>query len=97
MRTLAKLGMLAALSGTLFLTSCAGDYYVSDQPADVVYQRPAPPYGGAVWIEGDWSYNGGRYVHQQGHWARARAGHNYVAGNWEHTARGYRWHKGRWQ
>jgi hypothetical protein len=36
MKTLVKLGLIAALGSSLFLTSCAGDYYVSDQPAVVV-------------------------------------------------------------
>ncbi len=97
MKTLAKLGMMAALGGTLFLASCAGDYYVADQPADVVYERPAPPYDGAVWIEGDWYWSGGHYMHEHGHWARARNGRVWVQGNWEHSNRGYRWHRGHWQ
>jgi len=97
MKTLSKLGMIAALGGSLFLSSCAGEYYVSDQPVDVVYERPAPPYAGAVWIEGDWVYSGGRYVHSRGHWARARSGRRYVAGTWAHGPRGYAWHRGHWQ
>jgi hypothetical protein len=97
MKTLAKLGVLAALGGTLFLTSCAGDYYVSDQPADVVYERPAAPYNGAVWIDGDWVYSGGHYVHQHGHWARPRSGRTWVAGSWDHSNRGYHWRRGHWQ
>lgn len=97
MKTLAKTGLMAALGGTLFLASCAGDYYVADQPADVVYERPAPPYDGAVWIEGDWVWVDGHYAHQHGHWARARNGRAWVQGNWEHSNRGYRWHRGHWE
>ena len=97
MKTLSKFGVLAALGGALFLSSCAGEYYVSDEPADVVYERPAPPYAGAVWIEGDWVYSGGRYVHSHGHWVRPRSGRTYVAGGWHHTPRGYAWHRGHWQ
>lgn len=97
MKTLAKLGLIAAFSSSLFLTSCAGEYYVSDQPADVVYDRGAAPYEGAVWIEGDWVYSGGHYVHNRGHWAHARANRTYVKGNWEHNERGYVWHRGHWQ
>jgi len=97
MKTLSKLGILAALAGSLFLTSCAGDYYVQTQPADVVYTRPAAPYDGAVWVEGDWVWSGGGYVHQPGHWEHGRAGHAYVAGSWYHARRGYAWHRGHWQ
>lgn len=96
MKTLSKLGVLAALGGALALSSCAGEYYVSDQPADVVYERPAPPYDGAVWIEGDWVWSGGRYVRQHGYWVRPRIGRTYVHGRWEHNNRGYRWHRGHW-
>jgi hypothetical protein len=97
MKTLSKFGILAVLAGSLFMTSCAGEYYVSDQPADVYYERPAAPYQGAVWIDGDWVYNSGRYEHSRGHWEKAREGHTYVAGTWNHTSRGYSWHKGHWK
>ena len=96
MKTLSKLGMIAVLGTSLFLTSCAGEYYVSDQPADVVYARPVSPYAGAVWIEGDWVWSGGRYVRRPGYWARPRAGRSYYRGNWVHTNRGYSWHRGHW-
>jgi hypothetical protein len=96
MKTLSKLGILAVLGASLFMSSCAGEYYVSDQPADVVYEGGAPPYAGAVWIGDDWVWSGGRYVHQRGHWARARAGRTYVRGSWNHGPRGYAWHRGHW-
>ena len=97
MRTLSKLGLLTVLSSSLFLSSCFGEYYVADQPAEIVYERPVVPYTGAVWIEGDWIWSGGRYAHSRGHWTRPRAGHNYVRGNWAHNSRGYSWHRGHWQ
>ncbi|WP_183572205.1 hypothetical protein HDF18_03935 [Mucilaginibacter sp. X5P1] len=97
MKTLSKLGILAALAGSLFMSSCAGEYYVSNQPAEVYYARPAPPYAGAVWINGDWVWSGGRYVRHQGYWARPRSGRVYVAGNWYHGPRGFSWHKGHWR
>jgi len=97
MKTLSKLGALAALGASLFLSSCAGEYYVSDQPVDVVYERPVAPYAGAVWIEGDWVYRGGRYVHSNGYWARPRHGRTYVPGNWAHNNHGYAWHRGHWR
>lgn len=97
MKTLVKLGLIAFLGSSLFLTSCAGEYYVSDQPADVYYDPGPPPYSGAIWIEGDWVYSGGHYVHNRGHWARARSGRTWVKGNWDHDNRGYKWHRGHWQ
>ena len=96
MKTLAKSGLIAVLASSLFLSSCAGEYYVSDQPADVVYEPGPPPYSGALWIEGDWVYSGGHYVHSRGHWARTRANRSYEKGKWVHNQRGYSWHRGRW-
>lgn len=97
MKTLQNLGYMLLLSGSLFLASCAGGYYVAEQPNEPVYDRPAAPYADAVWIDGDWTWNNGTYVYSRGHWDHGRAGHSYTRGNWEHTNRGYRWHRGHWQ
>jgi hypothetical protein len=96
MKNLIKMGLMATLAASLFLSSCAGEYYVSDQPVEPVYDRPAAPYEGAIWIDGDWSWNGGSYAYVQGHWDRPRTGHIYTRGNWEHTDHGYKWHRGHW-
>ena len=80
MKTLIKLGLIAAMGSSLFLTSCEGEYYVADQPADVYYEPGPPPYAGAVWIDGDWVYSGGRYVHNRGYWTRARENRTWVRG-----------------
>jgi hypothetical protein len=97
MKTLSKLGLLADFGPSLFLSSCAGEYYVASQPADVVYEPGPPPYVGGVWVGEDWVWAGGRYVHQRGHWERGRAGRAYVRGGWYHGPRGYAWHRGHWQ
>jgi len=97
MKKLQKIGMLLALSGSLFMASCAGSYYVTERPAEPVYVRPSAPYAGAVWIDGDWVWNGGRYVYSGGHWAAARPGHIWVRGAWYRGPRGYGWHRGYWR
>jgi hypothetical protein len=96
MKTLSKSAMLLVFAVSLFLSSCAGSYYITDQPVEPAYERPAAPYEGAVWIDGEWAWNGGRYEYARGHWERPRTGHVYAKGTWEHTNRGYRWHKGHW-
>jgi hypothetical protein len=96
MKTLSKLGLLIALAGSLFLSSCAGSYYVTSYPAEPVYTRPGVPYAGAIWIDGEWAWNGGRYTYVNGYWARPRAGHVYMRGSWVRYGRGYRWHRGHW-
>jgi hypothetical protein len=97
MKKLQKFGMLLALAGSLFMASCAGSYYVTARPAEPVYVRPAAPYAGAVWIDGDWVWNGGRYVYSGGHWAAARPGRIWVRGAWYQGPRGYGWHRGYWR
>lgn len=97
MKTLIKLGLLITLTASLFLSSCAGSYYVADQPVEPVYERPVAPYDGAVWIDGEWGWYGGRYAYTRGHWERPRPGRAYSRGSWEHSNRGYRWHKGSWR
>jgi hypothetical protein len=62
MKTSSKFGLPLVLAGSLFLSSCAGSYYVADQPVEPVYERPVAPYDGAIWIDGDWTWSGGRYV-----------------------------------
>jgi len=96
MKTLAKVGVLLALTGSL-LTSCAGDYYVASQPTEPYYNRPVSPYSGAVWIDGEWVWSARRYNYVGGHWARPRAGRTWVRGSWTHGARGYAWHRGYWR
>jgi hypothetical protein len=79
----------------LTASACAVGY-VTDQPADVVYTRPASPGEGYVWIDGDWYWGGGSYQWRAGRWDRPRNGRRWVGGNWEHSGRGYRWRQGHW-
>jgi len=97
MKTISKFGLMMALAGTLFMSACAGSYYVAARPVEPVYERPIAPYAGAVWIDGEWTWSGGTYVYVQGHWDRPRSGRVWVRGSWEHAGRGYRWHKGYWR
>ena len=97
MKTILKLVMLLLLTVSLFLASCEGSYYVTSQPVEPVYERPAVPYDGAVWVEGNWGWRGGNYAYTRGHWARPRTGRVWVGGNWEHGNQGYRWHRGHWR
>ena len=96
MKTISKVGVLILLAGSLFMSSCAGSYYVTARPVEPVYERPVVPYQGAVWVEGEWVWSGGNYTFMRGHWERPAAGRAWVKGFWENTPRGYRWHKGHW-
>ena len=96
MKTLSKLSLMLVLAVSLFLSSCTGSYYVTAQPVEPVYERPVAPYEGAIWIDGEWTWSGGSYVYERGHWERPRTGRTWVRGSWEHAGRGYRWHRGHW-
>lgn len=50
---------LLACTLAIMLASCGGSYYVAERPAPYVYNRPAPPYAGAIWIEPEYIWRGG--------------------------------------
>jgi hypothetical protein len=66
-------------------------------PAPIVEVRPAPPYGGAVWIAGYWNWHRGRHHWMRGRWERARAGYAWEPQRW--VRQGNRWacHTGGWR
>jgi hypothetical protein len=97
MKTISKVLVLFALTGALFLSSCYGAYYVTARPAEPYYVRPASPYYGAVWIPGEWVWNGNAYAYVNGHWEKPRAKRVYIAGHWSQSPRGYVWIKGYWK
>lgn len=96
MKTIAKIGILLALTGGL-LTSCTGQYYVTTRPAEPYYVRPASPYANAVWVDGEWIWSGGRYAYVGGHWERPHGGRAWVRGRWVSGPRGYAWRRGYWR
>jgi hypothetical protein len=97
MRSIAKVGILLALTG-IMLTSCMGGYYyVNARPNEPYYVRPVAPFGGAVWIDGEWEWTNGRYAFIGGHWERSRPGHVWIRGAWRSGPRGYAWHRGYWR
>lgn len=82
----------------LTFNSCVGGYVASEPVYDDVYDRPASPGIGYIWIDGDWRWNrqSHNYVHDHGYWARSKSGHSYKKGHWESEPRGKYWVKGRW-
>ncbi|MDB5031158.1 hypothetical protein [Mucilaginibacter sp.] len=97
MKTLAKTGILLALFGSLLASCYGGYYYVRTRPAEPYYIRPASPYNSAVWIDGEWEWNNGRYSYIGGHWERPRNGRVWVRGSWHPGPSGYAWHRGYWR
>jgi hypothetical protein len=97
MKTINKILILFALTGSLFMTACYGNYYVTSRPQEPYYIRPSAPYADAVWIDGEWVWNGRGYNYIGGHWVNPRSGRTWVRGNWESGPRGYVWRKGYWR
>lgn len=70
---------------------------VATRPEAVVVTRPAQPAPNYVWVEGEWYYNGGRYVQRPGTWVIPHNNRTWVPGHWEQTRRGWYWKKGHWR
>ena len=96
MKTISKYCFIV-LAIACTLSSCAGTYYVNVRPQEPYYVRPVSPYYGAVWIPGEWVWNGNRYAYINGHWEKPRERQVYVAGHWQESPRGYVWIKGYWK
>jgi YXWGXW repeat-containing protein len=88
--------LIIGIAGCLGFAGCEVGY-VSEQPADAVYERPIAPGDGYIWIDGDWVWGGGGYHWHGGHWERPRAGRAWERGHWDHTNRGYHWNHGHWR
>ena len=58
-----KIFIALALIGSLTLASCSGSrLMVTERPIVPYYQRPFAPGLGYIWIDGDWTMRGGRYI-----------------------------------
>jgi hypothetical protein len=63
-----------------------------------VERRVVRPYPGAVWINGNWRWNGSRYIWVSGRWDRPRAGFSrWEDGRWVQRGRNWVWIDGRWR
>ena len=88
-----KYCVLVYLCFALLFAGCEAEY-VATVPSDVVVVRSEPPYVGAIWIDAEWQWSGGRYVSVPGHWEHPRG--TWQRGNWQKQKKGYRWHRGSW-
>ncbi len=102
--------MLAAVAGSLWLAACvvapvpvAQPVVVEPGPVVVAPVAPPPPPGeviavtpapGYIWINGYWTWTGGRHVWTAGHWASP--GHRWVPRRWVQGPGGWHQHGGHW-
>ena len=66
-------------------------------PPPLIYEpvlaAPAPGY---FWINGFWSWSGGRHVWSRGRWEAPRAGYRWVPRQWSQGPGGWHQHGGHW-
>src|ERR1700744_3582785 len=69
-KKIALLSLLAlALTFTAFHKADAQRFYVSVRPVEPVYVHPVRPSPRHVWVESEWEWRNGAYVHHPGYWA----------------------------
>lgn len=89
--------ILGFVASAAVFSSCGPSRYTAEQPVAPVYERPASPGVGYVWVDGDWYWSGGRYTYRNGYWSRPRGHRTYTTGVWVHSGKGYYWRKGHWR
>jgi hypothetical protein len=89
---------LIAVGFILFSQAVNAQYYVKVQPVAPVIVRPAPPSPKHMWVEHEWMWKNGAYVHVAGYWAIPPTGRvRWIPGHWKEThGRGYYWVPGHW-
>lgn len=66
-------------------------------PAPYAEVIPAPPFVGAIWINGYWGWSGGRHQWVPGRYERARPGYRWEPHRWTQSPRGdWHLHGGGW-
>ena len=79
-------------------TAEAQRFYVSVHPEIPVYVHPVAPSPRQVWVESEFVYTGGAYVHHPGYWTLPpRHYHAWVPGYWAREPRGSYWISGHWR
>ena len=76
----------------------AGEAIVTDvaPPAPYYETLPAPPFVGAVWINGYWDWHGGRHVWVGGHYDHGRPGYAWQPHRWTQRDGRWRLEQGHW-
>jgi hypothetical protein len=91
---------LALVLSAVSLAGCGGGYafYASTPPPPVrVESRGVAPGAGFVWVDGYWTFRGGAYAWERGHWVRPpRARAVWVPGRWDRRGGRYYYREGRW-
>jgi WXXGXW repeat (2 copies) len=96
-KTLRRVLHAIVFCSLIFVLQSCGPHYVAEVPVGSVDVRPASPYAGAVWIDGEWAWGGGRHNYVGGHWDHPRSGRTWQGGEWRQSPRGHYWVHGTWR
>lgn len=96
------IGKFLTVAGLLLTTTIASNaqvrVFVRTRPVEPVIVRPvATPYRDAVWIPGEWRWEGRRYVYVNPHYEHGRRGRAWVPGHWNNVRGGSVWVGGHWR
>jgi hypothetical protein len=81
----------------IFASCSSGRVYVTEKPADPVYNRPPSPNPSFVWIGSGYVKRGGKSEYKPGHWASPNnSRHHWVDGYWKPKGKGWVWIPGHW-
>jgi len=95
---LAVVILLGVFTGISQSTQAQVHFYVNVRPAAPVVVRPVAPSPRHVWVEDEWTWREGAYVHVPGYWAVPPPHRRvWVAGYWAHERRGHYWVAGHWR
>jgi len=72
-------------------------YATAAPPAPIAEVQPVAPFVGAIWINGFWNWNGGRYSWVPGRYERPRAGYHWEPRRWSSSPRGGWQMQGGWR
>lgn len=68
---------------------------VAPPPPRVEYVGP-PPFIGAIWLDGFWTWRGNRHDWVPGRWEAPRSGNNWVPHRWDRDGNQWRERGGHW-
>ena len=94
--TLILLFVFLPMSNNLFAAKKVYVRVTPPAPKKVVVVRSTKPSNNAIWIEGRWKWNNGKWIWVKGYWQKTKVGFNWVSGHWKHTPNGWVWIEGYW-
>jgi len=101
LKSLGGFGLILFLGLSLFSACEVQERVVvrTRPPEPALEVPPPPPFSGALWIRGEWIWDGGarQYFWHPGHYERIRPASVWIGGHWQETRWGWHWVPGHWR